>query len=335
MPLCPTRFAAQFARGPDPVSENQVYRQAGWYVWCSSIVRDDNGLYHLFYSRWPEKEGFEAWVTHSEIARATCTSLEGPFTYAGIVFSRTEDDSSWDAGCFHNVTVKRFGEKYYLYYVGNHGNGDWWEHRNHQRIGVAVADRPEGPWKRFDQPVLDVSPGAWDCLMVSNPTVTDTPDGHYLMIYKGVGEGPMPFGGRVLHGVAWADSPEGPFKKHPTPLFDDGKQAFGFEDPYIWREDDRYFCIIKDMSGLASPTGKSSLLLMQSSDGLKWEKSDPLLILEKSLRWQDESTQLYDRIERPSVFWDEATREMSLVVAVKPLSHQDLSFSLRLPYSAV
>ena len=24
--------------------------------------------------------------------------------------------------------------KYHLYYTGNYGNGDWWTHRNHQRI---------------------------------------------------------------------------------------------------------------------------------------------------------------------------------------------------------
>ena len=157
----------------------------------------------------------------------------------------------------------------------------WWDHRNHQRIGVAVADAPEGPWKRFDQPVLDVSPGAWDSLLVSNPTVTDTPDGRYLMIYKGVGEGPAPFGGRVLHGAAWADSPLGPFKKDPKPLFDEAGVKFAFEDPFIWREGNAYFCIIKDMGGHASPSGKSSLLLMQSPDGFHWEKGEPLLVVGK------------------------------------------------------
>jgi len=330
-----SRFASLFSHGPRPVSENQVYRQAGWYVWCSSIVRDDSGLYHLFCSRWPEKEGFEAWVTHSEIARATGSNLDGPFTFAGRVLAQNSDDQSWDASCFHNVTVKRFGDKYYLYYVGNRGNGDWWEHRNHQRIGVAVADSPEGPWQRFDQPVLDVSSGTWDCLMVSNPTVTDTSDGRYLMIYKGVGEGPMPFGGRVLHGVAWADSPIGPFEKHPKPLFDESGVKFGFEDPFIWREDRTYFCIIKDMGGHVSPSGESSLLLMHSKDGLNWEKSDPFLVLGKSLVWDDITTCAYDRIERPSIFWDECSRQFSLLVAVKPKGDQELSFSARLLYSPV
>lgn len=38
----------------------------------------------------------------------------------------------------------RVGKKYFLYYMGNYGDGAVtgalnWTHRNHQRIGVAVA----------------------------------------------------------------------------------------------------------------------------------------------------------------------------------------------------
>jgi hypothetical protein len=301
-------------------------------VWCPSIVRDDSGLYHLFYSRWPEAEGFEAWATHSEIARATGTSLDGPFTFAGPVLRKEVGDPSWDRHGFHNVTVKNFQGKYYLYYTGQHGNGEWWDHRNHQRIGVAVADAPEGPWQRFDRPVLDVTPGAWDCHMVANPTVTETPDGRYLMIYKGVGEGPMPFGGRVLHGAAWADSPTGPFIKDPKPLFDESGVKFGFEDPFIWREGNGYFCIIKDMAGHVSPSGESSLLLMRSPDGIHWERGEPFLVQGKSLRWADGTTRSYDRLERPSIFWDEKSQALSLLVAVKPANERELSFTLRILY---
>ena len=47
----------------------------------------------------------------------------------------------------HNPTVIRARGKYYLYYMGNTGDGSFWSHRNNQRIGVAVADKPEGPWR--------------------------------------------------------------------------------------------------------------------------------------------------------------------------------------------
>jgi hypothetical protein len=33
------------------------------------------------------------------------------------------------------------------------GKGLNWTHRNHQRIGVAIADSPNDTWQRFDQPL--------------------------------------------------------------------------------------------------------------------------------------------------------------------------------------
>ncbi len=66
-----------------------------------------------------------------------------------------------------------------------------WLHRNNQRIGVAVANDPNGPWKRFDKPVLDITYNddtAPDALMTSNPSVCQMKDGKILMVYKAVGK---------------------------------------------------------------------------------------------------------------------------------------------------
>lgn len=47
--------------------------------------------------------------------------------------------------------------------------------RFNQRIGVAVADSIEGPWQRFDQPLIEpVLPIA---NIVNNTTVTERPEG--------------------------------------------------------------------------------------------------------------------------------------------------------------
>jgi len=64
----------------------------------------------------------------------------------------------------------------YLDYMGNYGDGVVgsslnWIHRNHQRIGVAVANSPNGPWRRFDQPLVDTTPGFYDALCCNNPSV--------------------------------------------------------------------------------------------------------------------------------------------------------------------
>ena len=77
----------------------------------------------------------------------------------------------------------------------NEGTGDWWEHRNNQRIGVAYTDNPEGEWIKLDNPVIDVSKEGIDSLMVSNPTALVTKDNKILMVYKAVSkDGELPKG---------------------------------------------------------------------------------------------------------------------------------------------
>ena len=49
-------------------------------IWGGSLVKGDDGLYHMYYSRWPKKLGW-AWVTHSEIAHAVSVSPFGPFEF--------------------------------------------------------------------------------------------------------------------------------------------------------------------------------------------------------------------------------------------------------------
>lgn len=321
-------------QGPKPFGPRHSFKEKGWHVWCGDIVQDQAGLYHLFYCRWPASEGYEGWVTHSEIARAVGTSLDEDFTFESTVFDRSNSKERWDSHCFHNVTVRQFGDKYYLYYMGNTGDGTWWGHRNRQRIGVAVADSPAGPWKRLDHPVLDVSPDSWDGLMVSNPTVTDTVDGRYVMIYKGVSTAEDIAGGRVLHGIAWADSPLGPFVKTPKPILDFGKIEFAFEDPCLWREGSKFFCIVKDMGGYYSPLGETSLLLLESDNAIDWKPSQPFLVLGRTLQAEDGSEMAFERVERPQLFFDRQGRANCLIVAVKPYGEQELSYNIRLDYAA-
>jgi hypothetical protein len=176
-----------------PVPATAKFSDPEYNIWCGSAVKGDDGKYHMFYSRWPRKLGHYAWVTHSEVAHAVSDSPFGPWTHRDVTLP-PRGTNYWDGSCTHNPTVLRIGKKFYLYYMGNYGDGVVrlplnWEHRNHQRIGVAVADSPDGPWQRFDKPVLDISSdtNAPDALVVTNPSVTERPGGGVLMIYKAVG----------------------------------------------------------------------------------------------------------------------------------------------------
>jgi predicted GH43/DUF377 family glycosyl hydrolase len=288
-----------------PIPRSAVFRDPDFNIWCGSMVAGDDGKYHLFYSRWPRASGHQAWVTKSEIAHAIADQPTGPYHHADVALP-ARGNGFWDGDCTHNPTVIRANGKYYLYYMGNFGNGTYWDNRNHQRIGVAVADHPEGPWLRSPTPVLDVSPDptAPDALMVSNPSVTQRPDGGFLMVYKGVAKkGKPPFGGPVCHLVALSDQPTGPFVKQPTQIFGKEGVTFAAEDPYIWRNagDDRYRAVVKDNDGNFTHQGYS-LALFESFDGLAWKLAAHPLVTTPQVTWADGTTQRLAALERPQLF---------------------------------
>ena len=284
-----------------------------WSIWGGSLVKGDDGLYHMFYSRWPKKLAW-SWVTDSEIAHAVSKSPYGPFEHREITLPRRGKDH-WDGWCTHNPTIHKVNGKYYLYYMGNTGDGEVmgkpgkellnWQHRNNQRIGVAVADSPDGPWKRFDKPLVDVSPDDRinDSLMTSNPSACTRPDGGMLFVYKGVGqEYPLPGGGPVVHCIATSDSPTGPLKKHDKPTFLVPGERFPAEDPYIWHQDGKYRAIVKRMDTSKPGKREFSLVHYDSVDGLEWQKGKHFHVSDLKINWEDGSVQDVTHLERPQVY---------------------------------
>jgi len=319
-----------------PVPATAKFSDPDFNIWCGSAVKGDDGRYHLFYSRWPRKLGHNAWVTHSEVAQAISDSPFGPWRHHDIALP-ARGTNFWDGCCTHNPTVVRMGGKFYLYYMGNYGDGVVgkslnWIHRNHQRIGVAVADSPNGPWQRFDQPIIDVSPdtNAPDALVATNPSVTQRPDGGVLMIYKAVGlKRALPFGGPVVHLVATADRPTGPFTKHPGEVFGANGVMFAAEDPFIWRGADRYWAMVKDNAGHFTKRGYS-LALWESADGLDWKLAKHPLVATPEVTWVDGRKHKLDALERPQVLFDKGA-PIALLCAAAEAKDRDGSFNLQIP----
>lgn len=320
-----------------PVPQDARFSDPGFYIWCGSPVKGDDGRYHLFYSRWPRELGHYAWVTHSEVAHAVADAPLGPYRHHDVTLP-ARGREFWDGLCTHNPTILRANGKYYLYYMGNTGDGVKmktlnWSHRNNQRIGVAVADRPEGPWQRADKPLIDATPGFHDAQCCANPSVAQRPDGGFLMVYKGVADqGRQPFGGPVVHIAATSDSPTGPFTKHPRPVFHKEGEHFAAEDPYIWRGADRYWAVVKDNAGVFTKAGKS-LALWESADGLAWTLSAHPLVSTVQVRWADGTVQKLHSLERPQLLFD-GGRPIALFCAVDVDSHRDHSFNIHIPLGA-
>jgi hypothetical protein len=330
--------AVDFSRWLQPVPAGAVFESPDWCIWCGSAVRGDDGNYHLFYSRWPSKLGHLAWVTHSEVCRAVAAAPTGPYRHVDVVLP-ARSERFWDGSCTHNPTILRVGKKFCLYYMGNYGDGVVppknlnWTHRNHQRIGVALADSPAGPWQRFDKPVVDISAdhAAPDALMTSNPAVCVRPDGGLLMVYKAVAtKGPAPFGGPVVHLVATAENPEGPWKKNLTPIFTKPGEHFAAEDPFIWHDGDRYRGIVKDNNGIF--TGKGySLAHWESRDGFEWRPAKHVFVTTPEIVWTDGAKKKLNALERPQLVFDARGTPVALLCAGAYTSDRTRSFNVAIP----
>ncbi len=308
------------------------------YVWGGSLIEGDDGLYHMFYSTWHQKYGWDAWVTHSYVAHAVSASPFGPFKHKDVALP-ARGAEYWDGSCTHNPNIRKFGDKYYLYYMGNTGDGKYhvglnYTHRNNQRIGVAVADSPNGPWKRFDKPVIDVSPDstALDALMASNPGVTQGPDGGYLMIYKAVGKKIKGnFGGPVVICAATSESPTGPFKKYNERIFKpEGDHNFAAEDPHVWYQDGKYRAIVKDMHGAYTDKGQA-LLLFDSEDGLNWSLAAKPLVSGIEINWEGGEVQKVKLLDRPQLYLEDG-KPVALLCAVSPGNpFKEVTFNVQIP----
>jgi len=317
-----TEVALNINEMMQPVPVSAKLTDDGYMVWGTSMVKSHiDGKYHVFYSRWPIETGFKSWVTHSEIAHGVSETPFGPFTFVDIPLPERGTDF-WDGSCTHNPTIKYFEGKYYLYYMGNTGdkripegrsNGGEvpteeplnWLHRNNQRIGVAVADNPNGPWTRKDIPLINASSdnSAPDALLVSNPTVTNKIGGGYLMVYKCVGKKlPLPFGGPVGILTATSDKPDGPFTKQLKPIFTtkDENNHFPAEDPFIWTGKDRYYAIVKDMNGAFTDVSRSCALFV-SKNGMDWEPAQNPFVTKLEILWEAGERQQVKHLERPQL----------------------------------
>lgn len=307
------------------------------YIWGASPIKGDDGKYHLFYSQWGRQFGFMAWVTHSEIAHAVADHPMGPYQFSDQSLPPREGNY-WDATTTHNPHIHRFDGKYYLYYTGNRGDmvnvrdGLNWTHRNNQRIGVAYADSPYGPWTRLDYPIIDVTPDstAHDSQCVGNPSVTRMPDGRFLMVYKAVASRkPQPFGGPVVHLTAISETPIGPFIKQNKPIFTIEGADFPAEDPYVWYQDNCYYAIVKDFKGHFTHAGQS-LALFWSSDGLDWKPAKNPLVSRLERKMEDGSTERYLHLERPQLLHEEGNPTV-LFLAVDHDKELTESFNIQIP----
>lgn len=311
------------------VCQNPIYDNLGtapvdgglemedYWVWGSSVIKGEEGKYHMYASRWPKYLKFHpGWMIASEIIHAVSDTPEGPYKFKDVALG-TRGVQYWDGRSCHNPKIVKYKDLYLLYYMGStHPFEELTEEtadeltlsskwciagRWGKRVGLATSKSPNGPWKRLDAPILDVKPNSFYSFLTSNPSPLIKEDGSVVLLFKGRSykEDEISHTGQYI-GVATAPSYDGKYTvASDEPLF--SSEKFGeIEDPHLWSDRDGFHMIAKDMTG-AITDGYHGGVLAHSKDGINWVLDKNPLAYTRTVTWDNGKTIEQGQLERPFV----------------------------------
>ena len=323
-----------------PVDSSNIFIDKGYYTWCGSAVKGEDGKYYLFYSRWPHGQrvadddslnrifnGFKGWQKYSEIAIAVARHPAGPYHHLKTILKGGTSENRWDKYTYHNPQVNYFDGRFYLYFISNSFNPNmhfskplsaeqlhWYKYNCTQRIGVAsassIAEFLDGSFRKNpDYLVMPDSVRTWEVTV--NPSVTRGPDGRFYMMYKSR----KPDLGHMTFWMAVAPTPEGPFS-HYSEVFSNSEMAC--EDPYLWydRRRKRFYAIAKYFSRTGQLVPEfGALALLSSVDGKIWQAARHPLVSLRQLQFRNGSSVRLSNLERPFLLFDWKGRMKTLFAA--------------------
>lgn len=169
-----------------------------YYFWYTKVVKAD--LDYPKAEHYPSGYPGDIWYA---------TSPDGKqWTEQGEAIHKGRRNDFDEHGIFTpNILIAK--GKYYLFYTAVREPYVW--ERTPTAIGVAVAESPDGPWKKYENnPVLMPSrlPDKFDSFRCDD-TCFIVREGKYWMYYKG-----RPIHGKTQMGVAIAMNPTGPYMKY-------------------------------------------------------------------------------------------------------------------------
>lgn len=199
-----------------------------------------NGMYYMWYTKrdTPTPPMGAAKCTETipstdwDLSEIWYATSEDGFTWKeqGVAITRPpKPNVGWRSVSTADILVWK--GKYYLYYQGfleaSGKKGDYCP------VAMSYADSPDGPWTPVNKPVIENGPeGSWDQYAIHDPYPL-VHNGKIYLYFKSAfnrsehGSNLRWVGG----GLAMADSPMGPFKKHPlNPVLSSGHEVALF--PY-------------------------------------------------------------------------------------------------------
>ena len=91
----------------DKAPRTPAFECEGYWAWGSSVVKGDDGKYHMFVSRFPKSLPFHpGWMVASEIVHAVSEVPQGPYRFSEVALP-ARGAQYWDGRSTHNPRILR------------------------------------------------------------------------------------------------------------------------------------------------------------------------------------------------------------------------------------
>ncbi|NQT26255.1 hypothetical protein HQ585_12935 [candidate division KSB1 bacterium] len=233
----------------------------------SDVFKDLDTYYWYYHARSKDQE---RWPNSYRLCVATAPSPLGPWKrYAeGNPILDTGKEDEWDHGLTACACILKEDsyetvpgtETYYMWYFAFGGK----DFPGFGAIGLATADNPLGPWKKYEgNPVMEWPKGG------VYPGSVSKIDGKFYMF----AQHPVSVADQGAFCIAYADKPEGPWKLYEgNPVLSPGDWGSwddgGFSEACARYHEGVYHCVY---GGTKVPKIES-LGYAWSFDGINWEK---------------------------------------------------------------
>ncbi|MBL7223696.1 MAG: GH32 C-terminal domain-containing protein [Candidatus Brocadiae bacterium] len=202
----------------------------------------------------------------------------GESIFAGTIYCATSADGraweergqalgkgakgAWDSFGVITPYVVVARRRYYLFYTGSPAGKPFKVRPPIRHVGVAVADSPDGPWRKLPEPVLCPEEAtAWDSLLVDDAHVIAR-GGTWWLYYKGGAPGVTAH--TTKWGVAIADNVTGPYvKREGNPVLNSGHCVC------VWPHRE-------GVAALVDNAGPERFTVQYSTDGLQFHRASRL-----------------------------------------------------------
>lgn len=244
-----------------------------WSYWDGRILKDKDGKYHMYASRWSQSAGHNGWFG-SNCVHTVSDSVRGPYVDKGLCYSDAN-------GQGHNVMVDQMNDGTYFVLISE----------TRRPATIYTSKSLDGPWNKLGTMSFQANGFNVDAAsgseLHSNTTLLQRPDGSFLCTAR--------------HGFIALSTTGilGPYKVQTNSVYPNiaGLNNGNAEDPVIWRSGGRYHITVNWWDA------KQARHLM-SDDGIhNWKDMGLAYTPSKDfIRYTDGTVNRWTKIERPQVY---------------------------------